>query len=146
MKNEPLIIERTYYAPAEMIWNALTDSKQMQQWYFPITDFKPQVGFEFQFEGGSEEKTYLHLCKVTEVIPGKKIAYSWKYDGYTGSSVVTWELFDEGKATRLKLTHEGLETFPGDKSDFARSSFNEGWTYITGKSLKNFVEGVDKIN
>jgi len=143
MKNEPLVIERTYNAPADMVWNALTDSKQMQQWYFPIADFKPVVGFEFQFEGGSEKVTYLHLCKVTEVVPGKKIAYSWKYDGYPGSSVVTWELFEGGKKTRIRLTHEGLETFPQDKPDFARSSFNEGWEYFTGKALKNFVEGVE---
>ena len=56
MKNEPLVFERTYKAPADMVWSALTDSKQMQQWYFPIRDFKARVGFEFQFEGGSEEK------------------------------------------------------------------------------------------
>jgi len=143
MKNEPLVIERTYNAPSEMVWNALTDSKQMQQWYFTIPDFKPVVGFEFQFEGGSEQQTYLHLCKVTEVIPGRKITYSWKYDGYTGSSSVTWELFDEGKKTRVRLTHEGLETFPQDKPDFAKKSFTEGWTYFIDKALKNFVEGVD---
>jgi uncharacterized protein YndB with AHSA1/START domain len=143
MKNEPLVIERTYNAPAEMVWNALTDSKQMQQWYFTIPDFKPVVGFEFQFEGGSEQETYLHLCKVTEVIPGKKITYSWKYKGYPGSSSVTWELFAEGKKTRVRLTHEGLETFPQDKPDFAKKSFTEGWTYFVDKALKNFVEGVE---
>lgn len=146
MKNEPLVIERTYDAPIDAVWKALTDSKQMQQWYFPITDFKPVIGFEFQFEGGSETVTYLHLCKVTEVIAGRKIAYSWKYDGYPGNSTVSWELFDEGKKTRLKLTHEGLETFPQDKPDFARSSFTGGWTYFADKALKNFIEGVDKKN
>ena len=140
MKNEPLVIERTYNAPADMVWNALTDSKQMQQWYFTIPVFKPVVGFEFQFEGGSEQQTYLHLCKVTEVIPGRKITYSWKYDGYTGSSSVTWELFDEGKKTRVRLTHEGLETFPQDKPDFAKESFAGGWTHIIGKSLLEFLE------
>jgi uncharacterized protein YndB with AHSA1/START domain len=143
MKNESLVIERTYNAPAAMVWSALTDSKQMQQWYFNIPEFKPVVGFEFQFEGGSEKVTYLHLCKVTEVIPGKKITYSWKYDGYPGSSFVTWELFEEGTKTRVRLTHEGLETFPQDKPDFARKSFTEGWTYFADKALKNFVEGVD---
>lgn len=142
MKNEPLVIERTYNAPADMVWNALTDSRQMQQWYFPIADFKPVVGFEFQFEGGSEQKTYLHLCKVTEVIPGKKITYSWKYQDYPGSTYVTWELFAEGKKTRVRLTHEGLESFPQDNPDFARKSFTEGWTYFLDKALPNFVEGV----
>jgi uncharacterized protein YndB with AHSA1/START domain len=140
MSNAPLIIERTYNAPADMLWNALTDSTQMQQWYFPITVFKAQVGFEFHFEGGSEQTSYVHLCKVTDVIPGKKITYSWHYDGYPGMSYVTWELFEEGKQTRVQLTHEGLETFPQDNPDFAKKSFTEGWTYFVEKALKHFVE------
>lgn len=38
----------------------------MKQWYFDIKEFKPEVGFEFQFYGGTEEKRYLHLCKNLE--------------------------------------------------------------------------------
>lgn len=53
---------------------------------------------------------------------------------------MTFELFEEGDKTRLKLTHEGLETFPADKPDFARESFAAGWTQIVGSSLKEFVE------
>jgi hypothetical protein len=51
---------------------------------------------------------------------------------------VTFELFDEAGKTRLKLTHEGLETFPASNPDFAKESFTEGWTHIIGKSLKEF--------
>ncbi|MBC7829978.1 MAG: SRPBCC domain-containing protein, partial [Chitinophagaceae bacterium] len=112
MKTEPFVIEKIYNAPLEKVWKAITDKVAMKQWYFDIDEFKPEVGFEFQFEGGSEESAYLHLCKITEVIVGKKLTYSWRYDGYEGNSFVTWELFAEGDKTRLKLTHEGLETFP----------------------------------
>jgi uncharacterized protein YndB with AHSA1/START domain len=140
MKNEPFVIERTYNAPIEKVWKAITDKDLMKQWYFDIAAFKPEVGFEFTFNGGSEEKTYTHLCKVLEVIPNKKISYSWRYKDYEGNSVVTFELFDEGDKTRLKLTHTGLETFPQNTKDFARESFAQGWTFITGTSLKNFVE------
>jgi uncharacterized protein YndB with AHSA1/START domain len=80
------------------------------------------------------------LCKITDVVAGKKLQYSWRYDQYPGKSFVTFELFDEGDKTRLKLTHEGLETFPTDNKDFARESFAAGWTYIIGKSIKEFVE------
>ena len=51
-----------------------------------------------------------------------------------------FELFPEDGKTRLKLTHEGLETFPKTPS-FARKNFMEGWTQIVGSSLKGFVEG-----
>ena len=83
---------------------------------------------------------YLHLCKITEVIPGKKLTHSWRYDGYAGNSFVTFELFDEGSKTRVKLTHAGLETFPKENPDLARHNFEVGWTDIIGRSLKEFVE------
>ena len=140
MKTEPFVIERTYNAPIEKVWKAITDKDQMKQWYFDIEKFEPEVGFEFQFEGTNENKTYLHLCKITEVIVGKKLTYSWRYDGYEGISFVTFELFKESDKTRLKLTHQGLETFPTSTADFAKENFVAGWTQIIGSSLKEYVE------
>jgi uncharacterized protein YndB with AHSA1/START domain len=140
MKQEPFVIERTFNAPVEKVWKAITDKDQMKQWYFTLADFKPEPGFEFQFIGGEEDKPYLHLCKIKEVIPGRKISYSWRYEGYEGNSLVTFELFSEGTTTRLKLTHEGLETFPASNPDLARDNFVMGWTELIGTSLKDFVE------
>ena len=142
MKQEPLIIERTYNAPPETVWQAITDRDQMKLWYFDIKDFKPEVGYEFQFDAGDDKKTYRHLCKVTEVVKGKKITYSWRYDGYEGNSFVTWELFAEGNKTRLKLTHAGLETFPASNPDLAKENFAKGWTSIVGTSLPNYLEKI----
>jgi uncharacterized protein YndB with AHSA1/START domain len=139
MKQEPFVIERTLNAPAAKVWEAITDKEQMKQWYFDIAEFKPEVGFEFQFEGSNEDRRYMHLCKITEVVPGKKLQYSWRYEGHEGNSFVTFELFDEGDKTRLKLTHEGLETFP-PTPDFAKQNFVQGWTEIIGTNIKKFVE------
>jgi uncharacterized protein YndB with AHSA1/START domain len=143
MKNEPFIIERTYNAPADKVWKAITNKDQMRQWYFDLADFKAEPGFEFQFEGGPDDRKYLHKCRVTEVVPGKKLQYSWRYEGYEGNSFVTFELFPEGDKTRLKLTHEGLETFPMNNPDFAKKNFMQGWNDIIGTSLKDFVEKVN---
>jgi uncharacterized protein YndB with AHSA1/START domain len=140
MKNEPIVVERTYNAPVEKVWKAITDKDQMKQWYFDLSDFKAEPGFEFQFEGGEDDRRYLHLCKITEVVDRQKLAYSWRYDGYEGNSFVTFELFPEGDKTRLRLTHTGLETFPQNNTDFAKENFVEGWTQIIGTSLKEFVE------
>ena len=141
MKNEPFVIERTLNAPVQKVWEAITDKEKMKQWYFDLSDFKPQFGFEFTFPGkGNEGQDYTHLCKITKVEPGKLLQYSWRYRDYAGNSFVTFELFPEGDATRLKLTHEGLETFPAENEDFARESFVGGWTYLIGKSIKEFVE------
>ena len=141
MNNEPFVIERTYNAPIEKVWKALTDKEQMKQWYFNIAAFKPEVGFEFSFDGGSKEKTYTHLCRVLEVIPNKKLSYSWHYKDYEGNSVVTFELFDEDGKTRLKLTHAGLETFAeANNPDFDPKNFEMGWTAIIGTNLQQYLE------
>lgn len=140
MKQESFVIERTYQAPIEKVWLAISDKDQMKKWYFDLDEFKPEVGFEFQFTAGDQEKSYVHLCKITEVVAGKKLTYSWRYEGYPGNSFVTFELFQEGDKTRLKLTHAGLETFPTGNPAFAKESFARGWNEIIGTSLKKYVE------
>jgi uncharacterized protein YndB with AHSA1/START domain len=140
MKQEPFVIERTYNAPIAKVWKAITDKNEMKKWYFDLEEFKPEVGFEFRFLGGPDEKKYLHICTITEVVTGQKLTYSWRYDGYEGISYVTFELLAEGSKTKVKLTHAGLETFPVSNPDLAKGNFVQGWTSIIGTSLKEHVE------
>ena len=135
---EAIIIERTFNAPLARVWKALTDVEEMRRWYFDLEEFKPEVGFEFEFTVEHEGMKYHHLCRVTEVIPQKKLSYTWRYKGHEGDSLVTFELFAEGEKTRLKLTHEGLETFPKLPA-FARENFKQGWTSIASE-LQQFLE------
>lgn len=134
-------IERTYNAPVERVWRAITDKEQMKEWYFSLDEFRAEPGFSFSFPGqGRAGQHYLHLCKVVEAIPNRKLSYSWTYRDYEGQSVVTFELFAEGEGkTRLKLTHEGLDSFP-KHPDFALESFTAGWTALIGSNLKQYVE------
>ncbi len=139
MDNTPVVVEATYDASVQEIWNALTDNNEMKKWYFDLDGFKPETGFRFQFQGGTATKTYIHLCQITDVIPEKKLSYTWKYKGYPGNSMVTFELIPlEGK-TRVRVTHEGIESFPSSP-DFAKENFKTGWTTIIGTNLKSFVE------
>jgi len=140
MKTEPFVIERTYNAPIEKVWKAITDKDDMKHWYFDLAAFTPEPGFEFEFLAGDDKKKYLHRCKVTEVVPVKKLTYSWQYDGYEGISFVTFELFAEGNKTKLTLTHKGLETFPANNPSFAKENFAAGWNHIIGIALPAFVE------
>ncbi|HMD55276.1 MAG TPA: SRPBCC domain-containing protein, partial [Phycisphaerae bacterium] len=141
MEKAPVIIERTFDAPIETVWNALTDKNQITQWSFDIKKFKPVVGFEFQFDKQKGGVKYIHLCKITEVIPHKKLAYTWRYDGYPGDSLVTIELFAAASKTKIKLTHAGLQTFlPESNPYFARGNFFQGWMQIIDVLLRQFVQ------
>jgi uncharacterized protein YndB with AHSA1/START domain len=138
-KDEPLVLERTFDAPVALVWKALTEVDDIKHWSFDIREFEPRAGFEFQFYGGDGTTRYLHRCRVTDAVPEKRLAYTWRYEGYAGDSLVTFELFAEGRKTRLRLTHAGLETFPTIAA-FARKNFTEGWTQLVGSNLKAFVE------
>ena len=139
MNSQPVIIEQVFDAPVARVWDALTKNEQMKKWYFELPDFQAVPGFEFIFIAGGEKK-YKHICRVIEVVPRKKLSYTWRYDGFPGQSLVSIELFDERDQIRLKLTHTGLETFASSGPDFARENFAAGWTQIIGKSLKGFLE------
>lgn len=134
-----VVIERTMPAPIDRVWKALTEVEEMRHWYFELKEFEARVGFEFEFVVEHEGTTYHHLCQVTEAVPPRKLAYTWRYQGHGGNSLVTWELSPEGEKTRLKLTHEGLDTFP-PVAAFARENFEQGWNEIIGKSLPEFLE------
>jgi len=138
----PVVIERIFNSPAENVWTAITDINQMKQWYFPqLGDFKPEKGFETRFNVHHEGKDFLHVWKVKEAVPLKKISLEWKYEGYPGNSLVSFELFPEGDKTRLVLTHEGIESFrPGTYPELGKKNFTGGWTAFMDKGLKDFLE------
>jgi len=142
METQPLTVERIYNAPVEKVWRAITETEQMKEWYFELEEFKADQGFKFQFTGGDKNVQYLHECTVIVADPPHKLSYSWVYPEHNdGYSVVTWELFEEEEQkTRLKLTHEGLESFPEANPNFAVASFTQGWNSILGESLKNYLE------
>ncbi|MBC9929516.1 SRPBCC family protein [Chitinophaga qingshengii] len=140
MKNQPLVVERLLNAPVKKVWEALTIKEKMKQWYFDVSDFKPEVGFQFSFAASDNGVEYVHRCRVTAVEPNKRLAYTWKYDNYEGESLLTFELQPEGDQTKLVLTHEGLETFPQHLKSFTRESFAGGWNYIINNSLAKYLD------
>lgn len=80
--------------PPELVWEYITTPELIAQWLMP-GDVKPVVGHEFQltsFPMPDMQFDGVFYCKVTEVVPFKKFAYSWKFgpgDGTLNSSVVT---------------------------------------------------------
>jgi len=141
-KNEPLIIvEQTFNKSIEKVWRSITEIDHMRQWYFEnIPDFKPEIGFETQFMIVNKGRKFLHLWKVTEVIPQRKITYTWKFKDYAGDSYVDFDLFEQKEGTKLRLTVHVLEDFSDDIPEFRRESCIGGWEYFIKKRLKEYLE------
>jgi len=137
--NQTVVVERTLNSPIGKVWSAISEKEKISQWLFPIDDFKPEVGFEFRFIGGKDNISYLHVCRVTEVIKNSKLTYSWRYEGFSGNSFVTFELLATGNQTHLKVIHQGLETLPVSKSDFLNGTYVPDWSMMI-QSLKTILE------
>lgn len=141
MSERNVIVERVFAADSHMVWRALTEKDLMKLWYFDIAEFRPEVGFKFDFlAGDTNGKQWKHLCEVTEVVPETKLVHTWTYEGYSGVSYVKWELFAEDENTLLKLTHSGIETFPADVPELAMHNFETGWNAIINTSLREYLE------
>src|SRR6195952_83301 len=94
------IIKHQYFFPhpAETVWEYLTKSELMAQWLME-NDFQPIVGFDFQFRTGAKASLNfdgIFYCKVLEIVPFKKLSYSWNCGPGNGeinlNSIVTWKL------------------------------------------------------
>ena len=139
--DEPIVVEQTFETCIENVWDAITILDKMKQWFFDnISSFEPVVGFETRFVIQVEDRIFPHLWKLTEVVPKKKITYDWKYEGYPGSSIVVFELFENGNWTKLRLTSTVVENFPDNIPEFKRESGIQGWSYFIKKSLKEYLE------
>lgn len=112
-------INHTIFFPnkPEVVWEYLTNAALMELWLMK-NDFKPIVGHEFKFRTNPLPKfdfDGMVYCKVLEIIPCKKLVYSWK--GGTGNGVMTmdstvvWTLEEKNNGTVLSLEHSGVKGF-----------------------------------
>ena len=138
--NSEIYIEKFLDAEIGRVWRAITDKDQMKAWYFDLSDFKPEVGFTFEFLGKTDEGVaYNHICKITEVEMERKLTYSWQYEGFEGLSYVTFLLSEVDERTRLQFSHQGLSSFPASNPDFAVHNFQGGWHYFIDQALPQFL-------
>ncbi len=100
--------------PPEKVWDYLTNPELMTQWLMK-NDFQPIVGYDFQFRTGpipSLDFDGIFYCKVLEVVPFKRLSYSWNCGPGEGritlESVVEWQLRPTEKGTDVFLEHSGF--------------------------------------
>lgn len=138
---QPIVVEQVFGVSKATVWNAITDHGQMIQWFFDnIPDFQPVVGFRTQFNVNARERDFHHEWTITESIPGKKIVYDWRYTEIPGAAKVTFEIFDQEDGSLLRVTNEGLESFPSNIPEFSPESCLGGWNYFIQGNLKEYLE------
>ena len=140
MRSEPIIVEQPFSVQPDVVWQAITNPDLMRQWYFEqIEDFRPEVGFETQFDIEVGGRIFRHQWKVTDVVPGKSITYTWRYEGFPGLGTTEWKISKTDEGTKLVLTSTGIESFSQDIPEFTRERGQAGWEYFIRESLPNFL-------
>jgi uncharacterized protein YndB with AHSA1/START domain len=131
-----------YPHPPEVVWAYLTKADLMEQWLMK-NDFLPVVGHDFQFRTNPLPKfdfDGIVYCKVLEIVPFKKLSYSWKGGPREGKitldTLVVWELRSKDNGTELILDHTGFREM---ENLAIYSPMNEGW-------LKNMQKIAGLIN
>jgi len=108
-------------APPERVFVALTDPKQVVQWWgekgvYRCTKYKSdlRVGGKWCAAGVDGQGHDFEISgKYVEVDPPRTLACTWKAT-WTGEieTIVRWELEAAGEATRVRVRHSGLAAHP----------------------------------
>ena len=137
---ERIIVKQQFDVSTSVLWEAITKHSLMIQWFFEnIPAFQAKQGFSTEFMVKSDEREFLHLWTITEVIPEKKIVYDWSYRHYEGKCFVSFEIEATEKGTLLTLTNHVVEPFSCNIPEFTEESCRGGWQYFINDRLKNFI-------
>ena len=138
-----LEIVRFINVPADRVYDAWTDPAQLRRWFGPenvrtrkITA-DVRVGGKYRWDLTSPEGEEMSAFgEYKELVPGKKIVFTWQWDDDEAwenrTSIVAIELFERWGGTELRLRHEQL---PSQES---RDRHNEGWNSLLDR-LEQFV-------
>ncbi len=148
MKMEPaekrsLEIRRFINAPRDGVYAAWTDPVQLKEWWGPkevqtlkiIADTR--VGGKYRWDLVNQEGEEMSVYgEYQELIPGRKIVFTWKWDDDEAwencTSTVSVEFSDRDGGTELRLTHVQLP------SEASRDRHNEGWNSVLDRLEKFF--------
>lgn len=139
--DDPIVVSQHFPVSKDELWQAITQPEAMVKWFFEqIKSFKPKEGFETRFTVLNEGRTFPHLWKITEVKPVESITYNWKYEGYAGDSLVTFNLHEKPEGCELVVTHRVTEDFPDGVPELSREACIGGWKWFIQKSLRDYIK------
>lgn len=128
-------------ASPDVVFNALTDEKELTNWFPDQAKLEPRVGGSMQFKFFEEGKENHRVeGKVLELVQGRRISYSWANlsDSNFPKTVVTWTIEPAaGNKTLVTLVHTGFDP----KSRWF-DLHSKGWSYFVEERLPKYCSGI----
>ena len=133
-------IEIVIKAPASKVWKAIIEKEQISQWLMPVDDFAPELGNISHMRWGDGEEIVNHTYIIKEIVPEKKLVLLWRVSGFPGDTIITYELNEEDRKTKLTFTLQGWEGAAFESNKQSRDEDLEGWRSVIEKVLKDHIE------
>lgn len=131
-----IVVSREVAFPREMVWAALTDSRQLAAWLMP-NDFRPEVGHRFTFTTKPAPGfDGVVRCQVFDLRAPERLAFSWQ--GGALDTVVSFDLAQTAGGTRITLRHAG---FAGASNLLPRVILGFGWASLLSRKLVAHLDG-----
>ena len=117
MSGETLVIERTFQAPAERVFDAWTSEEVMRRWFHgqqawetPVAEVDLCLGGNIRVvmrdpEDGTEYGGGGHY---TEIDPPARLVFTWTWDDEGRETLIELDFEEDGGATTVRLTHSNL--------------------------------------
>ncbi|MBI5228131.1 SRPBCC domain-containing protein [Candidatus Micrarchaeota archaeon] len=151
-----LVINRTFNAPVEKVWNAWADPVELRKWWGPKAFTSPFCKTEFHVGGkylwcmrAPDGKDYWSTGIYKEIVSMKKIVYTDSFADAKGNRVPASSYGIEGEfpeeltvtvtfeevngKTKMTLKHAGMPA--GEMSKMANAGWNESFDKMV-ESLK----------
>jgi uncharacterized protein YndB with AHSA1/START domain len=100
---EPEVVrEAVLQAPADEVWEALTDPAQLAAWFGGDLRIDPRPGGRTSYRGDDGE---VRIGAVREAEPGRRLSFDWwaPHEGQAGASRVEFDLEEVDGGTHLTV-------------------------------------------
>jgi uncharacterized protein YndB with AHSA1/START domain len=127
-----LQITRVFDAPRHLVFGWWTQAEKLQQWSGCKDATKCEIEMDFRVGGSFTQKMQIagagefsFIGKYDEIVEPERIVYHANFG--PASTRVVVEFFEEGKGTKVVLTHEGFpdEVFCKNVSQGTAESFEK---------------------
>lgn len=105
-------------APPAAVWEMLTVPSQLNRWISRDAHVELTVGGRYSYGWDENAPHGYGPLRIVALEPPRRLVVSWREAGAVGTVTWTLEPLEGGRATHLRLVHEGLGVIPGILRDY----------------------------
>ena len=135
-------IERIFDAPRDRVWRAITDPKQVAQWWgrgnkLVIERMEVERGGHWRFVEHGPEGVHGFEGRYAEVTPPSRVVQTFEWDGMPGHVSLETVILEDLGDGRTKIVNTSLFHTKEDRDGMLQSGMEEG--------LNQSYEALDRL-